>query len=392
MVKWKLAAGGALVLMGVTQCVFPAYELEESPGGSGATSSGGSGSDVGGAGGAGTGGADASGGTGGGECEPSDRRCLADGVTPQECDDAGTWQDLDVCPAVCTNGQCEDTCDETTKQCASDDLLVCTGGVWETEESCAVHCNDLVDPPACSECVPEDQDCSTDNWVRTCDQSGAWVKETNCNTTSETCMASGSTASCEGECAPGQTTCVGWDVHQCADGTFQLETECSDPDHICDGDQCVANTQFNLGESGTSGWSNFSAAADIQYAVPVAVSERVRVENFRVRMPQGATNAVMGLYADNSGAPGSRLTNSGVITLGIGINDATPDSQVILEAGETYWITILFNVGVTFSEQDGGGYSADGSYPSVPNPYPLGVAGPTSKTYPLFFLARSFPE
>lgn len=378
--------------MGVTQCVFPAYELEKSPGsGSGAASSGGNGSDVGGAGGEG-----ASSGTDGSDCDQDDRRCLADGVTPQECDDAGTWQDLDPCPAVCTNGQCEESCEESTKQCASGDLLVCTDGVWATEESCDVHCSEAVDPPACSECVPDEQDCSTDNWVRTCDGSGAWVKVTNCNTTSETCMESGGLASCGGECAPGQMTCVGWDVHQCADGAFQLETECSDPDDICDGDQCVANTQFNLGESGTSGWSNFSAVADIQYAVPVAVSERVRAESFRVRMPQapsGATNAVMGLYADNgASAPGSLLTNSGVITVGNGINDALPESQVILEAGETYWVTILFNVGVTFSEQDGGGYSADGSYPSVPNSYPLGVAGPTSKTYPLFFLARSFPE
>lgn len=377
---WKLGIGAAVVLMGVTQCVVLVDGTEEAAGGAAAGD--------------------------GGECELNDRRCLADGVTLQQCDDAGRWQDLDLCAGVCTNGQCEESCEENTKQCANGEVLVCTGGAWETEETCEFVCDETADPPACSgACLPDDQSCSSDNWVRVCDQSGTWVRDTNCTLLDQTCAASGSLADCGGECAPGQLRCDGSNnAQQCSAGSWMLRADCDGPSDKCEAGECVVNPQDTIGNDDISGWSStVTAAGGTTYAFLLPTSDvAVEVRHMGIGRTANDTGvqALIGVYEADGGGPGSLVMSALIPVIdGTATEVPTPEptESTVLAAGQSYWVGVMFSgdPGSDFPAQPNadsdGARRTTSSWPNLPNPFNANQTH-DGVDWPLFLTVRDYVQ
>ncbi len=379
----------------------------------------------------------------GGECTPQDSQCKADGQTPQECVD-GFWVDQSACAGVCSAGACEAECTEGDTQCSDDDLYECSGGTWAFQMTCPNICdpspdgggqpacggsckpndtqcenvNQIItcgsdgewgtpqdcinsacqgDPAACSgNCSPGASECNLQNELRSCSDEGSWESWVSCTDTNETCVEAGGTASCTGECAPDQYTCVDWDVHVCQEGTFELFSTCSKPDFICDGNSCNSNDPYHVGyatDGDWTGWTETTLGTGQLFAAAVQITERVEVLNIRMRLPDSVPSYIsgaMGLYADAGGAPGPLVTGGTGFLLSSGLNTAAGTTATVIEPG-TYWIAVVFDSITPIHVRAGSGFAATGSYPTLPSDYPVNSGGSTNSDYPFMLLVRDYP-
>ena len=143
---------------------------------------------------AGAGGTD--GGTG--ECKPDDTRC--DGLQPQTCDEAGTWQDKNepACPYLCVMGGCMGECKPDDTGCNGLQPQTCDGAsTWQdkNEPACPYVC---LMGGCTGECKPGDTRCDGLQ-PQACDGTGAWLSS------GASCGAVGWCAG--GECVTG-TSCL----------------------------------------------------------------------------------------------------------------------------------------------------------------------------------------
>lgn len=372
-----------------------------------------------------------------GECSPGFEECV-DGVTRRICDSEGNFNPDETCDGVCDDGKCAQGCVPETFQCFQKDLNFCqANGSWRLEEVCPYVCSDeeedcagscepdsrscdesnnlllcndegafevfsdcsdvcILDETAtggakCAACVPGAERCSGSNQVQVCNSQGAWEDETDCADTDQTCEESGDTASCGGDCAPGQQECQGWDAYSCNNGSWSLFQNCSEPTQICKNAACENNDPFAVGNSETTGWTATTVAAGSMYAVPVTVPVKATLLNFRFQYSAAGRLAVMALYADNGlGAPGDRITSTEVINVGSGLNSKNALDNATLLPGQTYYVSIVFDAAAALAEKAGSGFFADATYPSMPDPF--GVATPEGLVWPLWITVQESAE
>lgn len=211
--------GSVLVLM--TACGSPERRFAEATGGAAGTGPGGAG-----AGGVleGTGGQPTAPMNPSARCHGGDRRCGADGVTPERCE-AGSWvAESSACPVTCESGACVAACTEGAEQCAgSDSLRVCRGGEWIQQEVCEYAC--VAD--RCSECAADATRCADGQREQCSATSGSWA--------AAACPASQPV--CEGD---GSCVCPSPSV-ACSDACTDLETDprhCGECERSCGGGAC----------------------------------------------------------------------------------------------------------------------------------------------------------
>ena len=160
-----------------------------------------------------------------GNCSPGQLTCS--GVQPQACEGTGLWQDngpacSGTLPA-CYQGACV-VCDPGAGACAGAQPQQCnaSGTGWQSVGStCATTSNPACLNGVCVPCNPGATQCSTGTQAQTCDMTGHWQSETGC--VDQTCVGGAGTdagaSMCRGQCAPGQTQCSTSTQPQTCDGT-----------------------------------------------------------------------------------------------------------------------------------------------------------------------------
>lgn len=165
-----------------------------------------------------------------GECLPpcspvGSRRCSRDGLGIQECDQAGQFRTISMCPNVCVAGPtptCGGDCRPGSTQCGADQTAeTCDAtGEWTTLERCAGVCQNAT----CSgECHPAATRCNAAGMLETCGADARWGSPTAC-----TFVCNAMTGKCDGVCAPGSRRCNGSKAEVCSPaGAWTLDSECS---------------------------------------------------------------------------------------------------------------------------------------------------------------------
>ena len=184
-----------------------------------------------------------------GSCSPGQVTC--NGVQPQVCGGTGLWQDSGApCSGgtpACHHGTCV-VCDPGAGGCAGPQPQVCnsSGTAWQSSgPTCAGTSSPICLGGACVPCSPGATQCGTATQPQTCDPTGHWQNETGC--VDQTCAGGGAggdagVATCQGQCAAGQTQCVTSTQPQTCDATGTWQ----------DGGACVNQTCVGGGAAGAA--------------------------------------------------------------------------------------------------------------------------------------------
>lgn len=377
-----------------------------------------------------------------GACQPGRAECES-AVLRKACNEEGQWSDPLPCPDVCSDGKCETGCVPEKIECQGRDLSVCrSDATWRVEVRCPYVCDDdekrcrgecrpgaracagsdlqecdsfgeyqlvatcpaacIEDEEAvggfrCADCSPGEEQCD-DNVVEVCQNDGTFAPTEDCFETNETCVETEEEALCEGDCAPGQVDCDGWDAIECTAGAWTLRDDCSEPDEICRLGECEDNSPHDIGESSADGWVSGDLLDEIQYLVPVTVSVRSELLAFRVRTFGGPGSVVMALYDEVGGEPRNLLVTSSsfaqIPALDTGeetnVTVVSPAATFTLEPGVTYYVAALFTSNVTtIPTKPGPGWEGFGSYPVHPDV--TEIFGYEGNAYPFFLTVREQP-
>lgn len=77
------------------------------------------------------------------KCNKNARRCNADGLSIEICDDGGNWSDAKIeCPGGCVNGNClqVEKCVNDEEKCTSEGMKKCRDGEWILDRTCPYGC------------------------------------------------------------------------------------------------------------------------------------------------------------------------------------------------------------------------------------------------------------
>jgi hypothetical protein len=111
-----------------------------------------------------------------GTCMPGTRQCSD--LTPQTCDDAGTWIDGTACANRCSGGACSGTCSPAATQCNGQVVQTCDStGTWQDGSACKYQA--CIGGSCTGVCAPNTKQCSN-NGVETCSMSGQWSSPAAC--------------------------------------------------------------------------------------------------------------------------------------------------------------------------------------------------------------------
>lgn len=161
-----------------------------------------------------------------GACVPSAKQC--DGILPESCDEAGAWQSADACPYVCSSGECTGACVPNSKDCSGLVPRACDAtGTWQGADPCPYVCS----AGECTGvCVPDTMDCSG-LVPRRCDAAGAWQP-------GDACPYVCSSGECTGVCVPGDRRCADGTSVELCDATGQWQKSaclqvCSEQTNQC---------------------------------------------------------------------------------------------------------------------------------------------------------------
>lgn len=373
----------------------------------------------------------------GGDCTPEDTTCDSAGAAVLECDENGVWQERDDCGGVCTDGACEESCEEGTYQCSTDNVrLICSGGSWDIHETCEYVCDaatrscagscepgtracgddealllcdasgeldTLTDCPnvciedaeatgghRCATCDPDAERCE-DNAAQTCTPAATWMEASDCTALDKTCAVSAGTASCGGDCAPGQESCISWDAVQCSSGSWVPLSDCTEPTQICKDGACVANTAFTVGNTDLTTWGSPTAAvAQNVYAIAFSVPVRAEVVTLNVATTTTSLGTRLGIYSNSGTQPGTLLVQTANTSIGATTNQISPTSSYTLEPDTTYWIAVVFGQTPSWRWLSGSSYTGTTSGSVLPASFPVGAAE-DSFTRPLSVTVREVP-
>jgi hypothetical protein len=140
----------------------------------------------------------------------------------------------------------------------------------------------------------------------------------------------------------------------------------------------VDNDPYAVGQSSTTGWTEFNPPADTWFVVPVTPSKDATLQAFRTIGLAAGGSTRLALWADDgSGKPGVFLAQSPTLSViaGTFTGTATP-STVTLAAGKTYWVGAKFvnNPRLFQGSMSGAkGYTAAQTFSTVPSalsPFP----------------------
>jgi hypothetical protein len=106
----------------------------------------------------------------------------------------------------------------------------------------------------------------------------------------------------------------------------------------------MTNTPYVVGQSSTSGWTEFDPPADTWYVVPVIPPKDATLQELRtIGLATGGQTRLAIWADDGSGKPGAFLAQGGTlsVTAGTVSGTATPGT-LTLTAGKTYWVGAKF--------------------------------------------------
>jgi hypothetical protein len=181
-----------------------------------------------------------------GECRAGDARCSgADQLTPQHCDDTGTWLSGTPCPNLCADGTCGGTCMPGVRRCNPLTGLpeLCTPmGTWSKQPACPFVCTGA---GLCTgDCKPGARDC-LNGVPRSCDPNGKWLAGNACP---NVCTGDGV---CSGECKPKAQDCDDQTPITCDEAGFWHEgTPCKDS--ACNAGVCTGGCTPGKHECGAN--------------------------------------------------------------------------------------------------------------------------------------------
>jgi formylglycine-generating enzyme len=185
-------------------------------------------------------------------CSPGQVSCLPDGtesacvctvsqsgccgLQPQTCDSNGQWKNSgSSCMGACVGGACV-PCAPGALQCTGQQPQTCdAAGAWQSSGSPCNASQTCVSGLCTGVCGPGEMTCEG-NGVALCqsadaDAGGQWGSPAACM--NQTCSAGATSdagaasASCQGVCAPGQTTCLGKSTPQTCATTGQWQPAAS---------------------------------------------------------------------------------------------------------------------------------------------------------------------
>jgi len=106
--------------------------------------------------------------------------------------------------------------------------------------------------------------------------------------------------------------------------------------------------------------ANSTVVADVHYAVPIHIPKSVTIQSLGIRVispsaPGGVGSALLGLYSNSEGRPGTRLTQTSVSVANTAVVFSALASNYTLDSG-IYWLTSLYGTvptvsGVSASDQ-----------------------------------------
>src|SRR6478735_84287 len=195
------------------------------------------------------------------ECTPSlefcsgktVRACAEDGLSSKELKTCSASQYCDAATAKCKDGICapnQATCNgDTATTCNGTGSGFATGGTaCKATETCeAGACLPHLCSPGATSCQGQD--------IKKCASNGLSSSVESTCSASQTCVQSGTTASCTGVCGPGQTTCSGNGVQTCdASGQWSNAVACK-INQTCASGACTAcpNKTLNCDDSPLNG-------------------------------------------------------------------------------------------------------------------------------------------
>lgn len=174
------------------------------------------------------------------ECLPSSlfcsstelRQCADDGLSSESVDTCGTGTYCDAASGKCQTGVCaasQPACDgnRATTCNAAGSGYAAGGTTCESNQTCQ---SGVCEPQVCT---PSEVYCENQS-VKTCSANGL-ASSLTATCSNQTCVESGATAKCQGECAPQQRRCNGGRPQECN----------GDGDYANDGSACSANATCN---------------------------------------------------------------------------------------------------------------------------------------------------
>ena len=233
------------------------------------------------------------------------------------------------CPSgqVCSMGRCQVSCGGdglSTTMVACPDSATCVGGM----------CNSWV-------CMPGAATCAGASTRSVCSADGLTATDSPCltpaNGRSPTCTGAGV---CGFTCIAGFGDCNGVAADGC-EAPLVTASDCGSCGVTCSG-TCTSGTCVAPGVAGTYGQDvQFSSTNlflhDYLLGQQVVVSARGTFTTFGLFSQSDAGRAVMALYADAGGRPGTLVARTDAFTVTGGRQEVAPLSTPVLAAG-TYWI------------------------------------------------------
>ncbi len=264
-----------------------------------------------------------------GDCAPGQTHpapCGNCGTDTQTCGASGTWVPSGVCSS---QGACAPS---ATQACNTNGTQTCTTSCGWGACSC----------PLAPVCTPGTAQCSG-NGVETCDACGQWGAAVAC-AAGESCVPSGSQASCGGQCSPSQTRSVpcgncGTDMQTCGpSGTWVGSGTCSGQGACAASATQACNTYGTETCSSTCAWGTCSCGAN-----PVCTPGAMQCSNNAVQTCNscgqwGTGTACGGQACVQSGAMASCAGNcSPGQTRGVACGNCGTDTQTCGSSGT--WVS-----------------------------------------------------
>jgi sulfatase modifying factor 1 len=175
-----------------------------------------------------------------GACAPNAPACEDNRVT--QCDEEGMGflpGGMECGPgSTCNGGAClAHRCPPSAIFCQGQNVKTCAdNGLSSTVTATCVDqtCIEDDDTASCEgECAPGQWRCEN-NRTQTCNSSGMFDDQDDCSGSDQTCVESGQSATCDGECAPGTERCLDNWVQSCgSDGFFADATDCTTSSQTC---------------------------------------------------------------------------------------------------------------------------------------------------------------
>jgi len=309
----------------------------------------------------------------------------------------GCGVDADCASGSCLGTSCV-TCKPLTKMCTGSSTQTCSAtGSWDSPVPCTVN-NGTANCSGQGVCGIQGCNSGFGN----CDNSVTTGCETNlndpatCGTTCANklvCSNANGTAGCANgvckpTCSPGYGDCNAGSANDGCEKQLNIAsscgtscsavTTCTTPAQICSAGTCVPNDPYTVGQSSTTGWTEFDPPADTWFVLPVTPPKDATLQGFRtIGLAAGGSTRLAVWADDGSGKPGAFLAQSATlsVTAGTVSGSATP-STVTLSAGKTYWVGAKFvnNPRLYQGTQTGAkGYTTSQAFATAPSalaPFP----------------------